>query len=399
MQDKIKIAAKYFPNKANSLVNLLLKDEAISGKLLLAAAILAIIAVNSPLRQLYEQLWHIQLSFGLGNYIITEDLRHWVNDGLMAIFFLVVGLEIKREFVKGELRRPGAAILPVAAAIGGMLVPALIYLIYNLGSGTAQGWAIPVATDIAFAVGVVALIGQRIPSSLRIFLLTLAIVDDLLAIIIIAAFYSGNLQVLPLLIAIGLCLSLIVMRKIRPNGVTPYVLLGIVLWIAVKESGIHATIAGAIIGFLAPIKSSHLPPIAERIERSMIPLSTLVIVPLFAFANAGIVFSGLHVTSETLPITLGVIFGLVFGKLFGILGAAFIFTKLKITRLPEGANWQHVIGISLLGGIGFTVSIFITELAFIDNPTYILAAKSGVFIASILAALFGALVLLGAKRT
>jgi Na+:H+ antiporter, NhaA family len=394
MQDKIKSVANKIPQKVTSLVNLLLKDEAISGKLLLAAAVLAMVAVNSPLKHVYDSLWQTQFSLGLGNFVLTEDLRHWVNDGLMAIFFLVVGLEIKREVVKGELRRPGAAVLPIAAAIGGMIVPALIFLAFNLETDAARGWGIPVATDIAFAIGVLALIGTRLPSSLRIFLLTLAIVDDLLAIVIIAVFYTHDIHLTALLVAFGLAGLLLIMRKLRPHSIVPYILIGIALWIAVKESGVHATIAGALVGFLAPIKTKEGISIAERLERAMIPVSTFLVVPLFAFANAAIVLAGIQLNSETWPIAAGIALGLVFGKVFGILGATFIITKFKLAQLPVGAHWRHMIGVGLLAGIGFTVSIFITELAFTGNETYIAAAKLGIFAASILAACGGAAILL-----
>lgn len=398
MQDKIKNVANILPQKVISLVNLLLKDEAMSGKLLLAAAVLAMIAVNSPLKHLYGSLWHTEFSLGLGSLVLTEDLRHWVNDGLMAIFFLVVGLEIKREVVKGELRRPGAAVLPITAAIGGMIVPALIYVAFNPGTTAISGWGIPVATDIAFAIGVLALIGSRLPSSLRIFLLTLAIVDDLLAIVIIAVFYTSNIHLAPLMVAVGLAGMLLIMRKLRPHSIVPYVLLGIALWIAVKESGVHATIAGALVGFLAPMTTKEGTSIAERLERAMIPVSTFIVVPLFAFANAAIVLAGMRLTSETWPIAIGIILGLVFGKLLGILGATFVITKLRFAKLPDGANWRHMTGVGLLAGIGFTVSIFITELAFIDNEAYISAAKIGIFAASILAAFAGAVILLSGQN-
>ena len=394
MPNKIKSAATYLPHRLNSVVNLLLRDEAISGKILLAAALLALIVVNSPLLNIYESFWHTNLSIGLGEFSLSEDLRHWMNDGLMVIFFLVVGLEIKREMVKGELRNPKKAILPIAAAVGGMIVPVLIYLVFNFGSETARGWGIPVATDIAFAIGVLALIGSRVPSSLKVFLLTLAIVDDLLAILIIAIFYTAQINQAALAAAFAIIAMLLVSRKLWPNSIVPYVVLGACLWAALHKSGIHPTIAGALVGFLAPLKAGDLPSIAERLETAMIPISTFVVIPLFAFANSGVVFSGISFTSEINPILAGTIFGLVLGKPLGVLAVAFLLTKFNIATLPKGVTWGHMLGVGLLAGIGFTVSIFITELAFVSNQQYISAAKVGIIIASVLAAVAGALTLI-----
>jgi Na+:H+ antiporter, NhaA family len=398
MHEKIKNATNYLPKRLASTLDLLLKDEAISGKLLLAAAILALIVVNSPLKHLYDSIWHLNFSVGLGGFSLSHDLRHWVNDGLMAIFFLVVGLEIKREVRKGELRRPRAAILPIAAAIGGMVVPALIFVAFNIGSESVKGWGIPVATDIAFAIGILALLGSRIPSSLKVFLLTLAIVDDLLAIIIIAIFYTAHINLSALLVSIVVAVLLLTFRKVWPRSIVPYAILGICLWAAVQSSGVHATIAGALIGFLAPTSSRDGPSIAERLETAMIPISTFVVIPLFAFANAGVVLSGIVFSDETVPIVLGVVFGLVFGKVIGVLGVVWILTKLRLATLPHDLRWRHMTGLSLVAGIGFTVSIFITELAFAHSEEYILAAKVGIIIASIFAAIAGSTVLMFLDR-
>lgn len=389
-----KISSKIVPQRLATVLNLLLKDEAIGGKLLLIATVVALIAVNSPLKNVFESFWQLNLSIGLGNFSISEDLKHWVNDGLMAIFFLVVALEIKREFARGELSNFKAASLPIAAAVGGMLVPAFIYVMLNLQTDFLKGWGIPIATDIAFAIGVLAVIGSRIPSSLKVFLLTLAIVDDLLAIVVIALFYTASIQVTPLLMALATIIALLISRKLWPKSLVPFALLGILLWVLVKESGVHATIAGALIGFLAPLNTDNRTSIAERLEKSLIPVSTFVVIPLFALANAGISFAGLTIDKAYIPVMLGIGVGLIAGKVLGILSVAWIMTKLKLARLPEGANWWHMTGVGLLAGIGFTVSIFITELAFSGYEPLIVVAKIAILVASVLAAILGAIVLL-----
>lgn len=392
-QDSSKIAS----NRLASVLNQLLKDEAIGGKLLLASSVIALIAVNSPLRVLFENFWHLDLSIGLGNFSITENLKHWVNDGLMAIFFLVVALEIKREFIRGELSDLKKASLPIAAAIGGMIVPALIYLTLNANTDFTKGWGIPIATDIAFAIGVLAVLGNRVPSSLKVLLLTLAIVDDLLAIVVIAVFYTASIQLTYLFLATLVILLMLASRKLWPKKILPFILLGIILWVLFKESGVHATIAGALIGFLAPLKAINRMSIAERLESALIPVSTFIVIPLFALANAGVSFAGLTIDKTYLPVMLGVGLGLVVGKVIGVLAVAWIMTRLKIAVLPEGANWLHMTGIGLLAGIGFTVSIFITELAFAGNDSLIVMAKFAILIASFVAAIIGAALLLVAR--
>lgn len=313
----------------------------------------------------------------------------------MAIFFLVVGLELKREIVKGELGKFKTASLPVAAAIGGMLVPALIYLYFNVGNEGFRGWAIPMATDIAFVIGILALLGKRVPSSLRLFLLTLAIVDDIGAVIIIAIFYSSGINTNMLLVAAAISIVLILIHKNRALTMPIFVIAGIGLWLAVSASGIHASIAGALLGLLAPVTKIHLykESIAERLERSMIPISTLLVVPLFAFANTGITLSidGLN-TDPALSIAAGIIFGLVIGKVLGIVLASWLMVKLRISDLPYASNWNHIIGAGLLAGIGFTVSIFVAELAFTEE-NLLNTAKISIFIASGISAALGLLVL------
>lgn len=371
----------------NDTLQKLLRDEALGGKLLLIAAALALIAVNSPLQSIYTAFWDTNLTIGFRQFSITQDLQHWVNDGLMTFFFLVVGLEIKREVAYGELKKFSNASLPVLGAVGGMIVPAIIYLSLNAGEVGMKGWGIPVATDIAFALGVLALIGSRLPSSLRVFLLTLAIVDDLLAIGIIAFFYTTDLYPAALLAALIILGVIFLVGKYRPNTFYGIAILGLLLWVALYASGIHPTIAGALLGFMAPIKSSRTnKSVAERLEQINIPLTTFFVVPLFAFANAGLVLSTAPLTSAmTQPIVLGVILGLVIGKPLGIMATVWILTKLKVAALPKSMKWIHLLGLSLLAGIGFTVSIFITELAFESQDTLIEAAKMGIMIASLIA--------------
>ncbi len=384
MERKIlNLAKALYPSRISEIARYLLKDEAISGKFILGATILALLAANTALAAHYEALWNTHLSVGLGSRVIDKDLRHWVDEGLMAIFFLVVGLELKRELVYGELRKIRTAVLPFAAALGGMAVPAIIYLAFNLSSKAANGWAIPMATDIAFAVGIMALLGKGIPASLRLFLLTLAIVDDVGAIIVIAVFYSHGLNLLMLAAAALVCAILVLLGRSRKLTMLVYVLGSIVLWLAINASGIHASIAGAIMGLLAPVAASRGDKsIAERAEQAMIPISTFIVVPLFAFANTGVVLS-LHSfqNSSVLPVAAGIIVGLVVGKVVGIVGASWLMVRLKYADLPKGSSWRHMIGIGLLAGIGFTVSIFVTELAF-NSEHFITISKLSIFLAS-----------------
>lgn len=392
MQNKIKHLAKTFhPARLTSLANYLLKDEAISGKFIIGAAILALVIVNSPLSHMYQGVWSTMLSIGLGDWSISMDLQHWVSEALMAFFFLAVGLEIRRELARGELKDKRTAMLPVAAALGGMLVPAMIYISINFESDSLSGWAIPTATDIALAIGVLALLGRRIPSSIRIFLLTLAIVDDILAVVVIALFYSSGLQIVPLLFALGIVVLLYVLRQSRYLTLPLYILAGIALWIAVYQSGIHASITGAILGLLAPLflRNGQEISIAERVEKAIIPITTIVVVPLFAFANTGIILSVKSFNdASALQIASGIILGLVVGKVIGIVVATWIMVRLGFAQLPSGSTWNHIIGVGMLAGIGFTVSIFITKLAFTD-PAHVDVAKISIFVASLISAVVG----------
>lgn len=378
-----------------------LHDETTSGKLILAATLFALVVVNSPLISLYTEFWTTKFAIGLGGWSVDQDLRHWVSEGLMAFFFLVVGLEIKREIVRGELHDIKAASLPVAAAIGGMIVPALIYVSLNMNPDTIRGWGIPIATDIAFAVGILMLLGNRIPLSLKVFLLTLAIADDIGAIIIIALFYAEIIHVGFLLSSIGIVIATWLLQRKLHHNLTLFIAIGIVLWFTTHLSGIHASIVGAIIGLLAPITVSEKSQstIAERLEKSALPVSTFIALPLFAFSSAGIVISELSLGStEASTIFWGVLLGLGVGKVVGIVCASWLAVRLGYAKLPSGIGWQHITGVGFLAGIGFTVSLFITELGFAGNEEFVGAAKLGIFAASSASAAIGSLLLIRAAK-
>lgn len=378
-----------------AIVKRLLRDEAISGKLIIVASMLALVFVNSSLGSRYEAFWGLDLSIGLGSWLLTLDLRQWVNEGLMTVFFLMVGLEVKREIVRGELKKFKTAILPVAAAIGGMVVPAVLYQQFNSDASSLRGWAIPTATDIAFAVGILALLGRRVPASLRLFILTLAIVDDIGAILIIALFYGTGVNLITSGIAVIIITTMGILAKKRLLSLPLFTLMGLGLWFAIHATGIHPSIAGLVMGFLAPIGMSESvsKSIAERLEDATIPLATLLIVPIFVFANAGVpvTFSGFSGSGVT--VAWGIVVGLVMGKVAGVFCTSWLLVKLKIARLPKDANWTHIAGIGLLAGVGFTVSIFITELAFNDNHQLQDVAKLSIFVASATSGILGFLVL------
>ena len=374
----------------------LFRHDAAGGIVLLLAAVLALLLDNSRLAWISEALLQTRLSLSLGEFGLDKPLLLWINDGLMAVFFLLVGLEIKRELLVGELATRDRAILPVIAAIGGMVLPAAIYVLINIGDTTAlRGWAIPTATDIAFAVGVLAVLGSRVPTSLKAFLLALAIIDDLGAIIIIAVFYTSDLSLLSLgLAAIGIC----VLVALNVSGVTrvaPYVLAGIFIWVCVLKSGVHATLAGVVVALAVPLQGTDetgASPL-ERLEHNLAPWVLFGVMPLFAFANAGVSLSGMSFGSLFAPIPLGVTLGLFVGKTVGIFGAVWIAVRWQVAAKPEGASWEQVLGVAMLGGIGFTMSLFIGLLAF-DNAAQESMVKLGVLAGSLLSALGGAAVLL-----
>lgn len=394
---KLQKSAKRVRGRLSWVVQLLLRDEAISGKFLLLAALVAIAAVNSPWAQDYLAFWEHDLTISIGSFVIAADLRHWINDGLMAIFFLVISLEIKRELVRGELRKFRAAILPVVAAIGGLAVPIAIYTFINNGFDGAHGWGIPMTTDTAFALGLLALLGRRVPTALKIFLLTSMVVDDVAAITAIAVFYTSSLNLLPLAIAGGIFTLILVLHWLRFLHMRSFVILGIILWVAVYLSGIHASITGVILGLAAPITVRHRVnklSIAERLEGSLIPFSTLIVIPLFALANAGVLLDWEVFNQESmLRLGIGVFLGLVVGKVVGIVSAVWLAKTLRITKLPKGVTMHHIIGVAMLAGVGFTLSIFIAELAFGTSTELVNAAKMGIFGASIFSAIAGLLYL------
>jgi NhaA family Na+:H+ antiporter len=404
--------------------------QAVSAAVLFAAALTAIIWANSPWKESYFDLWETTIIVDVGLFSIEKDLRHWVNEGLMVFFFFVVTLEIKRELVHGELSDPRRAALPVAAALGGMTLPAAIYLALNAGGDGERGWGIPMATDVAFALGVLALVGKRIPTEVRIFLLALAIVDDIGAIAVIALFYSEAISLEALGIAVLLLGVIIAMSRGGVNSMNPYFVVGALLWVAVLKSGINATITGVVLGTLAPATpyfaertfadstdrlvqrfrgavaegneelaetilgqmeelvlgtEAHL----ERLLRLLQPWTSYAAVPLFALANAGITLSGEAVgDAASSSVTLGVIAGLLAGKLLGIVGFSWIAVRLGLCSLPRGMTWAQMVGVGLIAGIGFTVSLFITDLAFTDSEL-VSNAKIGIVVASVLAGMVG----------
>lgn len=395
-----RITHSLHPKKLVDTLPDFLKGEAIAGKLILIATVMALIAVNSPLQHLYEDVWRSNLSIDLGSWSISMDLRHWINEGLMAIFFLVVGLEIRHELVHGELRDIKKAILPIAAAVGGMIVPAVFYIAVNSQSGLVQGWGIPIATDIAFAAAVLALLNKRVPISLKLFLLTLAIADDIGAIFVIALFYAEIINYWFLGISAIILVVYYIIRKRLAGHLAMFCVMGMVLWLTTHLSGIHASIVGAAVGMLAPIA---LRPsgksVAKKLEDFFHPISTYAILPLFAFANAGVIISTQAFTNtSSISVISGIALGLVAGKMLGITIASWIMVRLGKATLPTDTNWRHIIGVGFIAGIGFTVSIFMTELAFRTDLQLIESAKIGIFIASIVSAILGIIVLLSTKK-
>ncbi len=411
-----------------------LHAQTTTGIVLMLMTILALILANSPLTENYAHFFHTKVDLSVGEWKITHTIHHWINDGLMAIFFFLIGLEIKREILVGELSNIKVAILPILSAIGGMIIPALIYLSINHGLESANGWGIPMATDIAFAISALVLLGKRVSSALITFLVALAIVDDLGAVVVIALFYTEQIHFLPLLYAGGAFLVMLFFNLVGIRMILPYFVAGLFLWFFMLESGVHATIAGVIAAMTIPSKpkqaphdfTSHTkklldkydsyPPSdnyilhedqkailhniqdsidavhspAARLEHDLHLPVALVIIPLFALANAGISidFSSLSQTITT-PISLGIIAGLIVGKVLGIFGVAYVAIKMKIAKLPQNSSFSQLFGVAFLGGIGFTMSIFVSDLAFKENDELIFGAKVGILAASLFAGLFG----------
>ncbi len=377
--------------------------ESASGLLLIAAALLALLVNNSPLDFIYNGLLDTQVAVQVGALEIAKPLLLWINDGLMALFFLIVGLELKREVLHGQLAKPSQIVLPMAAAIGGMLIPALIYAAINRDNPEAfHGWAIPMATDIAFALGVLGLLGKRVPASLKLFLMTLAIIDDLGAIIVIALFYSGQLSELSLLLAGSSILTLIVLNRAGVTTLTPYMIVGIFLWVCVLKSGVHATLAGVALAFTMPMKGqpAGVHSTGHKVEHALAPWVAFAILPIFAFANAGVPLAGVSISHILDPVPLGIIAGLLIGKTVGVFGFTWLAVKTRIAQLPQHANWGQVLGIAVLCGIGFTMSLFVGSLAFAPGSPYSGLDRLGVLVGSFLAAIIGyAITAAASKKT
>jgi NhaA family Na+:H+ antiporter len=420
-------------------LNEFLHQEASGGILLIIFTVVALVWANSPWFESYHHLWHTHVVVAIGN-LITFDytIHHWINDGLMVIFFFTVGLEIKRELLVGELSSMQKASLPIAAALGGMIVPALLYVFFNTGGEGAGGWGIPMATDIAFVVGIMALLGPRVPLTLKIFVLALAIADDIGAVMVIAVFYTSEISVAALIVAAIVLVILAFLNKLGTKSLIPYAILGIILWVAFLKSGVHATIAGVLLAFTIPASARYntkkfsektrgllnkfdetgehgenvltnegrqtdvmaieenckkiLTPL-QRFEHGLHPWVSYLIIPLFALANAGVTFAGMDVIGAiTSQVSLGIIVGLFVGKQVGILGFSWIAVKLKLGSLPEGVNWRKIYAAGILAGIGFTMSLFIAGLAFTED-TLIELSKIGVLSGSLLSGIIGYLLL------
>jgi NhaA family Na+:H+ antiporter len=418
-------------------VSRFISNSKASGIVLFSAVLIALILANSPFKDAYHHFWENTFTIGFSDFTVSKSLHHWINDGLMSIFFFVIGLELKREILAGKLSSPKDAVLPIFAGLGGMLIPALLYFSLNSSADSSSGWGIPMATDIAFVLGILYLLGDRVPVALKVFLTALAIVDDLGAVMVIAFFYTSDISTLSLLFAGGFLGILILANVLGVRNTTFYGIIGIGgLWMAFLLSGIHATIAGIIAALTIPANvkiqdeqfvkkmnkltndfedstsnndtlvthyqlnilekirfysKAAMTPL-QRLEHAMNPFVTFVVMPIFALANAGITFSDNFFENLGSNVSLGVLLGLVVGKFIGIVSISKILVKLKLAALPEGVNWRHLYGAATLAGVGFTMSLFITDLAFV-NPEYILQAKIGIFIASIFCGITGYLIL------
>ena len=376
------------------------KLEAASGLVLFFSEIIALLISNSNLSELYFETLESYVFLGLNNFGLKLSVLHWINDVLMAIFFFFVTLEIKREFIQGELSNIKQAILPIIAAVGGMLVPALTYVYINFGNTeTINGWAIPSATDIAFSLGVLSLLGARVPISLKVFLTALAIIDDLGAIVIIAFFYSGDLSVTNLSMMLVSFIILLTLNKFGIKKFLPYLIIGIFLWHFTHESGIHATIAGVLLACTIPHRKKEKDfSLLVKIEHAISPYVAFGIMPLFAFANAGVSLEGISFSSLLMPVPLGILMGLFIGKQLGVFLFSYVSIKLKFAQMPNNSNWISVYGVGVLTGIGFTMSLFVGNLAFPESSQYIDGVKLGVLSGSLLSTLFGYFLLLSTAK-
>ncbi|MDA7472844.1 Na+/H+ antiporter NhaA [Candidatus Pelagibacter ubique] len=374
--------------------------EAASGLVLLIAAIIALVISNSSLSNLYFDTLNQYLFIGINDFGLKLSVHHWINDLLMAIFFFFVTLEIKREFIQGELSNLKKALLPIIGAVGGMVVPALVYVFINLGnSETLNGWAIPSATDIAFSLGILSLLGSRVPISLKVFLTALAIIDDLGAILIIAFFYSGDLSISYLSLILISYILLLTLNKFGVKKFIPYLIIGAFMWFFTYKSGIHATIAGVLLASTIPhrIKEKDF-SLLIKLEHAISPYVAFMIMPIFAFANAGVSLEGLSLTSLLEPVPLGILLGLFVGKQVGVMLVSFIAVKFGVAQMPDKSSWLSLYGVSILTGVGFTMSLFVGNLAFAENIQYIDGVKIGVLAGSLLSTVFGYFILLYASK-
>jgi len=390
-------------NKNDWTMQQFFRQEYAGGVLLVIAALMAMAVENSPAKVYYDRFLDLPVVVSVGTFAIAKPLLLWINDGLMAIFFFLIGLELKREILAGELSEPSKVILPVIAAIGGMAVPAAVYSYINWGDAQAmQGWAIPSATDIAFAVGVLSLLGDRVPNALKLFLLTLAITDDFGAIIIIAIFYTDNLSVLSLGVASTALMILFVLNRRGCRQLAPYLLVGLILWISVLKSGVHATLAGVLLAMFIPMRrgQNSTSPL-EKLEEDLHPVVAFAILPLFAFANSGISFEGFSMSTLLQPVPLGIALGLFLGNQVGVFSLSWLTVKAGLARLPEGVTWLQMYGVAVLCGIGFTMSLFIGSLAFEQGVIgYVVHDRLGIIAGSLLSAVAGYLILrIAAKRS
>jgi Na+:H+ antiporter, NhaA family len=370
--------------------------EAASGLILLIAAIIALIISNSNFSDLYFKTLEQYLFIGINNFGLKLSVHHWINDLLMAVFFFFVTLEIKREFIQGELSNLKKALLPIIGAVGGMIIPALVYVVVNFGnSETLNGWAIPSATDIAFSLGILSLLGSRVPISLKVFLTALAIIDDLGAILIIAFFYSGDLSITYLSLILISYIFLLILNKFGVKKFLPYLIIGTFMWFFTYKSGIHATIAGVLLASTIPhrVKDKDF-SLLIKLEHAISPYVAFLIMPIFAFANAGVSLTGLSFTSLLQPVPLGILLGLFVGKQVGVMIFSFIAVKTGAAQMPDKSSWLSLYGVSVLTGIGFTMSLFVGNLAFVENIQYIDGVKIGVLAGSLLSTIVGYFILL-----
>lgn len=369
------------------------RQESAGGILLLFCAVVAMLIANSSLGTAYEHLLHQQITLGYGTWSLSMSLLHWINDGLMALFFFVVGMEIKREFLFGELKSPSSMLLPIAAAVGGMAVPAILYSVFNIGRPSLTGWGVPMATDIAFSLGVLAFAAPKAPRSIVVFLTALAIVDDLGGILVIALFYSNELHIMALLAGVGIIVVLGIVNRLQLQRMVVYIAGGLGLWYAFLQGGIHPTIAGVLLGFLLPAGTAktHDASLLARWEHRLTPWSAFLVMPIFALGNAGIALDAESLQAVASPVGLGVIAGLAVGKPLGIFGTVYGLLQLHVADMPKGVRLRHFLGAGILGGIGFTMSLFIASLAFASEQD-LMTAKTAIVIASVLSGVAGTLI-------